>query len=158
MATPKDTLTAYTPALNTIDALDISGSLIEFVYIPDGQFTLRLNHEIHDPVVNGHIYKLRLDSLGRPVHALLAKATVHSGETLMEFKRMSTDMELVVKAVLAEMDAQDQMAADRGAVSYEIPRGWTFQPVTVRWDRHSPYPVWTYRDSPQWREGEGNNP
>ena len=149
MATPKDTITAYTQALNTIATQTFDASrLLEFTYSAgDSTLTLRLAGCIEPGIINGHIYGITVRGLDEPIYVSLLRFNATTRGDVLTFKRLSPDAHGIVKAVLAERET-----------AATAPSGWASMPFTVTWDRHSPYPVWTCGDSPSWREGEGNNP
>lgn len=168
------TLTTYTQALQHIDTLEFDTPevpLKEFSYIPNGQpnaghtLTLKCAMKSDAPILHGHIYRIDADWFTPSIYGRLHHATMAAADTELQFKPLNTEAEKIVRAVLAERDTHEAKSAGRSytladlhAMQDRINRLAAFAPFTFTWDRHSPFPTWTYGDSPQWREGEGNNP
>lgn len=149
MATLKDTLTAYTQALNTIATQTFdAGQLMAFTFRADEPTcTIGIKGYFEPGIIEGHVYGITVYGMADTIYAKLVRLDATVKGDVLTFKRLTPDAQGIVKAVLAERET-----------AATAPSGRYSMPFTVTWDRHSPFPVWTYGDAPLWRKGEGNNP
>lgn len=144
MATPKDTLTAYTQALNTIATQTFDPSRpIEFTYSADSTLTLTLTGGLAPGIINGHVYGITVNGLSEPIYATFLEMHAKTSGDSLKFKRLTPDAEKIIKAVLAER------------VAYQAQPKWTGRTLAETFGPEAFKPVSDWR---AWREGEGNNP
>lgn len=167
------TLTTYTQALQHINTQSFGDTLKRIVYAPGNgyaadTYTIELTCAPNQKLFNGYIYALTVNGNPNAIYAKLTHADIaDSDRCSLQFVRLHVEAEEIVRAVLAEADTRKAKPAEPEPFDYDAYRQKLdatiagmkrLGAVTVTWDRHSPFPVWAYRDAPQWREGEGNNP
>lgn len=176
MATPKDTLTAYTQALNTIATQTFKpGQLMAFTFRADEPTcTVGIRGGFDPGIINGHVYGITVYGMPNTVYASLKHVKATAEGDVLTFERLSPDAHGIVKAVLAELDAREtkpdksytlaQLDAMRSSMytpkDFKVKDyfgGADISPEREALARINQIAA-EYAANAYWREGEGNNP